>query len=273
MAYIKYYGDLINRDVPIKDVIQQYLGETPDRSGKVHCPSPAHEDKHPSASINTKNGNNYCYCFSCSKGFSPISIVMENVTNGDFRQACEMLINDFGLSMSQYSNYDEVQAEKRGLIEAFPFTADDCKALNFDAISLKSEWLKDKEEIEEIIFERCKNKVELTKELIAEETACFYNIYASHTEEEWKRAEEMQAFREKNNLTLISSVKLNPTDRELANELVTLHGICERIADLQDYCKALEKIPSKINRARQERNSHDKTSEKRLKSWSGKTER
>lgn len=59
----------------------------------TYCPW--HDDKHPSLMVGGKKGN-FCHCFSCGKSGSVIDYVMA-VKNCDFKEACVLLHEDFGI--------------------------------------------------------------------------------------------------------------------------------------------------------------------------------
>lgn len=60
----------------------------------TYCPW--HDDKHPSLTLYTTDGQNRCHCFACGKGGSTIDYVMAH-ENLEFRDACQMLSNTFGI--------------------------------------------------------------------------------------------------------------------------------------------------------------------------------
>lgn len=105
---LRYYPERINRDIKIEDAIERYTHSRISRDGRhFQCPSPAHADNKPSATVKY----NVCRCWSCGVSYNPISLYMD-VLGVSFPDACKGLIEDFGLSMEDYSNIDEVRAEQ-----------------------------------------------------------------------------------------------------------------------------------------------------------------
>lgn len=106
MPSLKYNSREINKDIPIEEVMSRYAGSTMQRNKKFHCPNPQHPDKNPSATVN--HDRNTCRCWSCATTFTPITVVMQNC-DLPFLQACERLVEDFGLDKYRYSNLAEVE--------------------------------------------------------------------------------------------------------------------------------------------------------------------
>ena len=106
MPSLKYNSREINKDIPIEEVMSRYAGSTMQRNKKFHCPNPQHPDKNPSATVN--HDRNTCRCWSCATTFTPITVVMQNC-DLPFPQACERLVEDFGLDKYRYSNLAEVE--------------------------------------------------------------------------------------------------------------------------------------------------------------------
>lgn len=104
-----YYPKQINKDIPIAAVLQMY-GITPDNHGRVKCPDIHHDDKHPSAVI--YENSNMCCCFSCGAKLNPIDIVMQR-EDLKYPQACEALIERFGLDIDAYSEYQMSDRERK----------------------------------------------------------------------------------------------------------------------------------------------------------------
>lgn len=105
--FLRYNSADINKDVPIESAIAKYVGYTVQRNNTIRCPNPEHPDSHPSAHI--YHDKNKCRCYSCNESFSPIDIAMKNC-NLSFPEACEQLIQDFGLDKRVYTNINEIEA-------------------------------------------------------------------------------------------------------------------------------------------------------------------
>jgi hypothetical protein len=122
---LRYDTRRINEDIPIQNVIAMYAGINADggRGKNIHCPSPNHTDKKPSAHI---YGNN-CKCFSCGGNFNPISLAKEYYPNLPFPELCQKLLEDNGRNIYDYSNLREIEAIKQAkaenkYIDYFPVT-------------------------------------------------------------------------------------------------------------------------------------------------------
>lgn len=92
-----YYSDSdIERlnAVDIRQVLEKVGIEYKARSKKYRCPSPTHEDKHPSMSVK----NNHWKCFSCGAGGNVISLVM-TVYGIDFPEACQWVASNFNVNI------------------------------------------------------------------------------------------------------------------------------------------------------------------------------
>ena len=123
--------------VPIVEVIEEYTGNHPNRSGMVKCPNPEHTDENPSAKC--YENSNSCHCFSCSQSFSPMDIIMLN-TEVNFPEACKMLIDDFGLDVYHYSNLAEIEQELYAMehkeyFEVFPLDLPEMRLIGFESTS------------------------------------------------------------------------------------------------------------------------------------------
>lgn len=128
---LKYDVKRINEDISIESALSFYAGVTiGDNKKKIHCPSPNHVDKNASANVYQKT--NTCYCFSCNKNFTPISLAIEYNPVLKFQEVCEKVIQDFGLNPYEYSNLREVELAK------------DCKSQNkfYDCFPLSDNELK-----------------------------------------------------------------------------------------------------------------------------------
>lgn len=270
---LKYDAKAINRDIPIREALMTIAGITEDGRGKqIRCPSRSHEDKKPSAFIYDKNGQNHCFCFSCQKKFTPIDLALEYGAR-TFPEACEMLVRQWGLPLSQYSNYDEVVAAQNSKVdgtnihEVFPLNREDCqklgieskfmgrienpnpldkesKSINFTPLSVK--WANDKEKTEKDLLRICDTQKAKCQELIAADTSAFYSLYALHTQSEWNEAKLVQEAREKYSIRLGSKIRMTEKQRFLANEIVNLYDMADRIAFNEERCKEIDRIADKI---------------------------
>ncbi len=90
--------------VDINRVLHKLGIEYDARRKKYRCPSPKHEDKHPSMSVK----NNCWHCFACGEGGNVINLVM-TVYDIDFSKACEWIINTFNLSFSGKKSQDRIK--------------------------------------------------------------------------------------------------------------------------------------------------------------------
>lgn len=280
---LRYNADALNEDVPIRDAIERYAGIDTSVKGSIHCPSPAHVDKKPSAYIYDRHPKNNCYCFSCNKNFTPISLVMEN-TNSSFPEACQILIRDFGLSMSRYSNIDEVErarakeqgaAERDEFYEVFPLDNDDCRVIgivdafsqvipnqnyedemklisggsvkkSFARPSLSQLWENDKECIEEMLVGICDERLGKVEQLAFAEKQNFFDIYSLHTPMEWQEAEKLQDAKQKYNIGLFGNIKMTAKQRHYIDDMFELQQTAERVAEYEDLHIEISKIKDKI---------------------------
>lgn len=95
-----YHFDRILEDTDIRDICGYFT--TVVKGDKAHCPEPGHMDKRPSCRLFPKE-NKY-YCQSCGGYGSGIDVVARNL-NLTAIEACEWLINQFGLNEENYIDY------------------------------------------------------------------------------------------------------------------------------------------------------------------------
>lgn len=290
---IRYDDKAINADVPIRDVLERYAGiNTNTKGGMVHCPSPDHIDNKPSAKIYDKGahcGNN-CFCFSCGKSFSAITIVMEH-TGKQFPDACQELIDTYGLPMSRYSNINEIEImeDMSKKNEVFPLTADDCEALGLAAPyetkilnehyeeelltnpnaqqyfvrpSLLQMWENDKKNVEEMLLGICADKKQRICDIISAETTAFNEIYSLHTNAQWSEANKLVEAVDKYSIDVLSKFKLSDNQRGLIADVRELHSICEVIAEQEDHIAAIDAVKDKIISFQTSRGEHSNGREK-----------
>lgn len=287
---LKYDPKRINEDVSIRQVLALYTDINTETRGNVHCPSVSHIDKKPSAKIYDQHQGNNCHCFSCGRSFKPIDIVMEH-KNVDFPEACKMLINDFGLPMSHYSNIDEVErvngAIKKGkFVDNFPLNRDDCAVLGLEQTafsveienpiydyvenepktfkfpSLSELWNANAESrrgVEEMLLGKCADYKEMYTDYIQAENSRFQTLYSLRTQGDWNEAKLIQKALDKNNIGTFSNVKLTPRQRELANDIRELYSICENIIYYEDCYKQVDAVEQKLQNHQKERREQAKS--------------
>lgn len=161
---IRYDAKAIERDISIKDVLNNFNQHS--IQGKYHCINKKHYDKNPSMNIY----KNKCKCFSCGKSFGPISAVME-LDDKNFPEACQFLINEFGLNPEYYTEVDDRYNTKIELKDKFPLTYAELKILNWDIGSKYMELYDEKGNVYEILKE-----VPTLKDLYKEQPDIFYQI-------------------------------------------------------------------------------------------------
>ena len=128
---LMYDTSKMNRDISIVQAIAMYTGIDASRKNRnIPCPSPAHEDKNPSARVYEKQ--NSCTCFACKRTLSPISLAKEVFPELPFRELCGKMLRDFNLSPYDYSNLGEIEhienANKRNkFYDYFPVTESELK--------------------------------------------------------------------------------------------------------------------------------------------------
>lgn len=274
---LHYYTKEINRDVPIREVISRYTDIDVNVRGNIRCPSPEHVDNKASAHI--YENTNSCKCFACSNMFSAIDIVMMN-TGCNLGEACRTLIDDFGLSLSQYSNYDEYKRAQAALssknedrCESFPITIQDCELIGlkgafsrtienenyeseikvnpnakrtFQRPSLVQLWENDKPSIEEMIISKCDELINHYKELAFADEKSFRTIYSLHTNEEWNEAQRLQVAIAKSVAHQYSHIQLTDRQRTLIQDLRELGNRADDIAHYEDKTLAIETVKKKV---------------------------
>lgn len=81
-------------EVDIRKVLEKVGIEYSARAKRYRCPSPIHEDRHPSMSVK----DNRWKCFSCGAGGNVISLIM-TVYGIDFPAACQWVAANFNISI------------------------------------------------------------------------------------------------------------------------------------------------------------------------------
>lgn len=83
------------QQIPIEDVLEALGAERIGKSKKFHCfNKEAHKAGDKSASLSIHPKDNFCKCFGCGIGGSPVSLVTSKMDN-DFVAACEWLHDTF----------------------------------------------------------------------------------------------------------------------------------------------------------------------------------
>ncbi len=173
---LRYDTKALNADVPIREAMKMYAGIAAEGNKMVHCPSPNHTDKKPSAKI--YDNTNGCKCFSCQKFFTPIELVKEYNPNLSFPEICQKLIEDFGLNPYHYSNLAEIEAFEQAqrehrFIDYFPLAQSE---LDFIGVINPSKT----EELFSISFEEFAREIDYceTREEVKEAVSFYKCLYA-----------------------------------------------------------------------------------------------
>lgn len=274
---LRYDTKAINSAVPIRQVLERYAGINTNVKGftNVQCPSPSHTDKKPSAHIYDQRGQNHCTCFSCNTNFTPITVVMLN-TGKNLPDACQTLIDDYGLSMSSFTNIDEVERSVLDKIERkapFPLTVEDCHTLNiaepyetkvinpnyeeeaqiyddakpfFVRPSLLQMWENDKENTANMLLGICEERISSNNDIIKGEQVRFNVIYSLHNEKEWGEAKLLEKAADKYKIGLFSKIRLTDKQRQYIEDIKELYSIAEHIAECEETRDNILLIKDKI---------------------------
>lgn len=247
---LRYDLDALNKGVPIDDVLRRYAGIDTSKKGNISCPSPNHQDKKPSAHIYSHT--NTCTCFACGKTFTPISVVVENM-NTTLPNACQMLIDDYNLPLDMYSNLREVQKARNDLkhgkkTEVFPLTPQECKLIGLDGAmtttvrnelydikdyddevgvikysfgdkylqvgNLVEYWKNDRAFVQEILLNKCAEKLFDLNNMIEFHTNNISEIIGSFAKNKYEEATKLQTAYRKYN-TPEKPVKLSQSQFDL----------------------------------------------------------
>lgn len=101
----------------IVDVVSDYVHLTR-RGANYMGLCPFHNERTPSFSVNRRR--NFCYCFSCHKGGSPVNFIMEK-EGVSYNDALRHLAKKYGITIEEREMTDEerrVQSEREGLLIA-----------------------------------------------------------------------------------------------------------------------------------------------------------
>lgn len=293
MAYegvpLRYDAKSINRDIPIEQVYERYVGPITNNKNMVKCPSRSHLDNSPSAHLYKGRCGNNCRCFACNITFSPVSIVMEQ-TGLDFPKACQQLIDDFNLPLEMYSNASQVENYKMSAAkELFPLSADDCELIHlpspfctsipnlnyskdrevyenapefFKIPSLFETWENDKDTTEDMIIGICDERIEQYTAIIHENENLFKSIFSLiNKESEVVESEKLKEADEKYNFKN-GTIKMTPRQRELLGIQDKLQSISEEIAILEDKIESIEDVKCRLLESRKERTSKSMSNQK-----------
>lgn len=100
--------------IPIEDVLEALGAERIGNTRKFRCfNKAAHKSHDKSASMSIHPKDNYCNCFGCNTGGSPVSLVTAKM-GGDFKEACEWLHDTFRIpfkSGDEEAAYDKNKTE------------------------------------------------------------------------------------------------------------------------------------------------------------------
>lgn len=101
----------------IVDVVSDYVHLTR-RGANYMGLCPFHNERTPSFSVNRRR--NFCYCFSCHKGGSPVNFIMEK-EGVSYNDALRHLAKKYGITIEEREMTDDerrVQSEREGLLIA-----------------------------------------------------------------------------------------------------------------------------------------------------------
>ena len=101
----------------IVEVVSDYVHLTRRGSNYMGL-CPFHNERTPSFSVNKRR--NFCYCFSCHKGGSPVNFIMEK-EGVSYHEALLHLAKKYGIKVEERELTDEerkVQSEREGLLVA-----------------------------------------------------------------------------------------------------------------------------------------------------------
>ena len=213
-----------------------------------------------------------------------------------FPDACKMLISDFGLPMSQYSNIEEVErvngAIKKGrFVDSFPLNKDECKVLGYENVaftniqdnpnygfmdnvpekvqlpSLSDMWNEggdSRKNVEDMLFARCSDYKEMYADFVQSETERFNALYSLRDKGDWNEAKLIQKALVNYNVDSFSKAKLAPRQRELANDIQELYGICENIECYETLYRQVDAVEQRLIQHKKER---EKEEQKHSRKW------
>lgn len=106
---LRYDTERINKEIPIADVIERYMG-VKIKSIRKHFLCPIHSERTPSARIYVKS--NTFHCFGCGATLTPLDVAVWAMPNKKFPSVCQTLLEDTGYDPYRYSNLSEVETAK-----------------------------------------------------------------------------------------------------------------------------------------------------------------
>lgn len=279
--FLRFDTEAINKDIPIKDVIERYAGIRTDRRGNIPCPAPDHNDSHPSAKI--YEHSNTCHCFSCQSNFNPISLAKEYHPEMKFPDVCKMLLDDFGLSMEHYSNIDEVRkfqesSKKNEFIDVFPLEISELKYIGLNnasgsqmkidyggeayesrtvtAPSLQQMWKEDKTSVETMLLSKCDE----TKLLMQENIDVLNNVIDTwNGYSEGKKMgiqKTFEAVKKYHNEFISGRIKLTDEQRLNIDIMLEKDEAPRKISCIQNEMLCVDEIKQKILLQQEERAKH-----------------
>lgn len=277
---LRYDTEAINRDIPIKDVIERYAGIKTDVRGNIACPAPDHSDSHPSAKI--YEHSNTCHCFSCQSNFNPISLAKEYHPELNFPDVCKLLVDDFGLSPERYSNIEEIRriqnaAKRNEFVDAFPLDTDDLKCIGLNNAnggrikkgyddssehmifpSLRQIWKDDKESTETMLLEKCDETIDKIKLDIQRENGILekWNRYTENEKKEIQKTYEAVIKYQDDYLN--GRVKLNDKQREGIETMLEQSNAETVISFCKNEVHHIDGLKAKIRSQQAERAKHSR---------------
>ncbi len=281
---LRYDTEAINRDIPIKEVIERYAGINVNVRGNIACPAPDHTDSHPSAKI--YEHSNTCHCFSCQSNFSPISLAKDYHPDLTFPDVCKLLVEDFGLSLERYSNIDEVRrvqnaAKRNEFADTFPLDADELKSIGLNAAyggraksgydntnegmlfpSLQEIWKSDKESVETMLIEKCNEvmdniRLDIQKQNNISEK---WNSYSENEKGEIQKTYE--AVLKYQDAYLNGKIKLNDKQKQGLETMLESRNTENTISFYKSELHHIDELKEKIRSQQAERAKHSRSQAK-----------
>ena len=103
-------ADLIKERADIVEVVSDYV-HLVKRGANYMGLCPFHNERTPSFSVNKRK--NFCYCFSCHKGGSPVNFLMEK-ENVSYHEALLMLAKKYGITVEERElSEEDIQRQSR----------------------------------------------------------------------------------------------------------------------------------------------------------------
>lgn len=252
----RYNTEKLNM-IPIEEVLMMYGGIDAKIGKNFKCISGKHTDSNPSMSVHPKK--NYCHCFSCNETFSTIDAV-EALTGKSFGEACKTLINDFGLSLEEYSNILELNEEERLAREngdekdVFPLTPKEVKMIGIKDVTVNENfpsfrmiWSKSddgRQWADGLMKAYVGDRIEESKE---REKAYLKKIDEYENMPSLTRRIYLETLKEVRKEIAEQKGVLNKTNYELALGYVEMKDCYIKVGAERDFRKELEEIEEKID--------------------------